>query len=110
MLLAADPLIQATSWMEVAAKWGLGIVLSVLILALLCMIIKKIMNNVDKDRSTYVDLLKSRDITLNNHLQHVEENLSKVEVSLKELTVSGDKNTKAICKAIENQTKMLKEK
>ena len=108
MLLDADPLTQATTWMEGAAKWGLGIVLAILVLILLYMVIRSILRNVDKDREAYMKLLNTRDEIITNHLDHVEQNVGKMEVTLTGLIVSSNKNTDRIVDAIDNQTKIIK--
>lgn len=101
---------KSTEWMEVAAKWGLGIVLAVLILIIFALVLFKILKNVDKDRDAYMKLLDKKDEIVTNHLSHIEGRMGDVDVTLGKLITSGDSNTGKIVKAIENQTELFKDR
>lgn len=73
----------------------------------------KIMSGVMKTRETerkeLMEMIKTKDITLNNHIDHLEkatnENNAKIEASIKALDSFGDR----IVDAIHAQTELLKE-
>lgn len=107
-----------TSFMEGAAKWGLGIVLAVLVMALLFLIVKKVLKNVDDERTAHADdskqerelflkLLEQKDLTINNHLAHVQGALGNVEKSQVQLSETFIRCTDKIVAAIDHQTDIL---
>jgi flagellar biosynthesis/type III secretory pathway M-ring protein FliF/YscJ len=82
-----------TALMEGAAKWGLGIALSILMFAVFFFLIRKVMANFDtarvqsidqadkervahaedskQERDTFLRLLDQKDLTINNHINHL---------------------------------------
>lgn len=129
-----------TALMEGAAKWGLGIALSILMFVVFFFLIRKVMSNfdtartlaneqADKERAThaadakeerelFIKLLDQKDLTINNHLDHLTAALTELkdsQIKMNELVTrcqevySRDykENSEKIVEAIRNQTDLF---
>jgi hypothetical protein len=118
-----------TTLSEAAAKWGLGIVLAIMMMIIFILVLKKLIASTEKqqeayikafdenrnlfqgesekDRKMFLSLLKSKDETINNHLDHVNDSLLKMEKSQASHGQILEKIGKDITEEISNQTKMM---
>ena len=103
-------------FIQAAEKVGLGIAMSGLMAVMFFYFLRKTIDRHDKDISVFADITKNKDITLNNHIDHLREATlllkdaflvhdAKVEFQSKQLDAVGDK----IVAAIDSQSDLMKE-
>ncbi len=106
-----------TSVMEGASKWGLGIVLAILMFMVFFFMIRRTMTSIDKEREDhkegvkaeremFLKILDAKDVTMNSHLVHLSETVdgssTKFEVCMDKIINSIDGNSKLFVEILNN--------
>lgn len=69
---------------EYASKFGLGVVLSIIIVLIFKRFINRVMDSFSEERANYLALINKKDETVNNHIEHLTQAVSDLVVGLKE--------------------------
>lgn len=94
---------------EIAAKNGLGIALSIAIIIVFFFLLKRVLEQHDKERERYAAMIDKKDAQLDNHMDHLTGAIITLSGDLKthdQRTVDG---CQRIVEAIQNQTQILKD-
>jgi len=105
-----------TTFVTLAEKVGLGIVMSGFVGIILFYVIRQIMAAQKADREVYVETVKAKDTTLNNHIAHLTVSNGEIKETIIELIGKNDAQKEAIetmgdkiVAAIHDQNELMKE-
>jgi len=105
-------------WMiDSAGKWGLGIVLSILLFFLFRKVLSRVLDSFTEERNIYIDLLKDKNMTIDNHIDHMTKSNDRLYEILSELRTNVvvqkecmDKGFVKVVDAIKDQTTILSDR
>ena len=105
---------EATTWLNAASNWGLGIALAVFVVLMFRSFLNKVMCNVEKREEGYQKLLQEQNTLMGNHMDHLT---AAVEQGNKELSVEHatqqatlELGFQNVVQAVNAQTEILKKK
>lgn len=97
-------------WLEAVGKWGLGIVLALILVFMFRRFLNRVMDSMSEERNNYKELINRQGNTIDNHISHVHEKLGEVNVSLGEQKECLNQGFQRVCEAIKSQTEILSKK
>lgn len=78
---AADKLTdvdQIEGWGQAVERYGLGVILAGFVAAVLFFLIRNMIKSHGKNMENMMSLIQTRDVTLDNHLDHVDQSLERL--------------------------------
>jgi len=102
---------------EAAGKWGLGIVLAVILVFMFRRFLNRVMDSMTEERTNYMGLINKQSETIDNHINHLSgnvddlsEKMGTVNTSLGVQKECLDNGFARVCDAIKSQTDILLKK
>ena len=100
---------------ESAANWGLGIVLSIIIIIMFKKFLNKFMDSVTQERIIYKEFINKQGVTIDNHLDHLTDSVTVLSQKINDMNKTlGEQNMNTtigfdrVVDAIVSQTELIK--
>ena len=92
---------------EAAAKWGLGIVLAIILVFMFKRFLNRAFDSFTEERKNYMELLNKQCTVMENHMSHLTESNNNLIVKIETQKECMEHGFNRVVDAVEAQTKIL---